>query len=36
MVGGVFSSFVGELVVYPSIYFIWRALKLERGLLFPR
>ena len=34
MVGGVFSSFVGELIVYPSIYFIWRSLKLERGPLF--
>jgi len=36
MVGGVFSSFVGELIVYPSIFFIWRALKLKRGPLFPR
>ena len=35
MVGGVFSSFVGELIVYPSIYFVWRALKLKWGPLFP-
>ncbi len=35
MIGGVFSSFVGELVVYPSIYFIWRSLKLRRSQLFP-
>ena len=35
MVGGVFSSFVGELLVYPSIYFAWRALKLRKGPLFP-
>jgi len=36
MVGGVFSSFVGELLVYPSIYFVWRALKLQKGPLFPQ
>lgn len=35
MVGGVFSSFVGELIVYPSIYFVWRALKCQNGPLFP-
>ena len=35
MVGGVVTSFVGELLVYPSIYFIWRSLKLEKGPLFP-
>jgi len=35
MVGGVFSSFVGELLVYPSIYFVWRALSLREGPLFP-
>ena len=34
MVGGVVTSFVGELLVYPSIYFIWRSLKLERTPLF--
>jgi len=36
MIGGVFSSFLGELVVYPSIYFIWRSLKLRKSALFPR
>jgi len=35
MVGGVLTSFLGELVVYPSIYFIWRSLKLKAGPLFP-
>ncbi len=34
MVGGVFSSFVGELIVYPSIYFVWRSLKLRKTPLF--
>jgi len=28
MVGGIVTSFVGELVVYPAVYFIWR----QRGL----
>ncbi len=35
MVGGVFTSFIGELIVYPSVYFIWRALKLKKSPLFP-
>jgi len=35
MIGGVFSSFLGELVVYPSIYFIWRSIGLRRTPLFP-
>jgi Cu(I)/Ag(I) efflux system membrane protein CusA/SilA len=35
MIGGVFSSFIGELVVYPSIFFIWRARKLRKTELFP-
>jgi Cu(I)/Ag(I) efflux system membrane protein CusA/SilA len=35
MVGGVLTSFIGELVVYPSIYFVWRSLKLRRAPLFP-
>jgi len=35
MVGGVLTSFIGELVVYPSLYFVWRALKLRRTPLFP-
>jgi Cu(I)/Ag(I) efflux system membrane protein CusA/SilA len=35
MVGGVVTSFIGELVVYPSIYFIWRSLQLLRSPLFP-
>ncbi len=36
MVGGVVTSFIGELIVYPSIYFIWRSIKLKRSALFPR
>jgi Cu(I)/Ag(I) efflux system membrane protein CusA/SilA len=35
MVGGVLTSFLGELIVYPSIYFIWRSLGLRRTPLFP-
>jgi Cu(I)/Ag(I) efflux system membrane protein CusA/SilA len=35
MVGGVVTSFIGELIVYPALYFIWRSLKLKRGPLFP-
>ena len=30
MVGGVFTSFVAELLVFPAVYFIWRGLELER------
>ena len=36
MVGGVLTSFVGELIVYPAIYFIWRSASLKHGPLFPR
>jgi Cu(I)/Ag(I) efflux system membrane protein CusA/SilA len=35
MVGGVLTSFIGELIVYPSVYFIWRSLGLRRTPLFP-
>ena len=35
MVGGIVTSFFGELLVYPSIFFIWRSLKLKRTRLFP-
>jgi Cu(I)/Ag(I) efflux system membrane protein CusA/SilA len=31
MVGGIVTSFVGELVVYPAIYFVWRSLSLRRA-----
>ncbi len=30
MVGGILTSFVGELVVYPAVYFIWRAHRARR------
>jgi Cu(I)/Ag(I) efflux system membrane protein CusA/SilA len=35
MVGGVITSFVAELLVFPAIYFVWRGMKLEKGPLFP-
>ena len=30
MVGGVVTSFLAELVVFPAIYFVWRARSLDR------
>jgi copper/silver efflux system protein len=34
LVGGVLSSFVGELIVYPALYFVWRSFRLRRTALF--
>jgi len=34
MVGGLFTSFVGELIVFPAIYFVWRGIGLERTPIF--
>jgi Cu(I)/Ag(I) efflux system membrane protein CusA/SilA len=34
MVGGLFTSFLGELIVFPAIYFVWRGVGLERTPLF--
>jgi len=34
MVGGVFTSFIGELIVFPAIYFIWRGIGLKKTPLF--
>ena len=34
MVGGVLTSFLAELVVFPAIYFVWRSLGVEKGPLF--
>jgi Cu(I)/Ag(I) efflux system membrane protein CusA/SilA len=34
MVGGVITSFIAELIVFPAIYFIWRSLRLKRVQLF--
>jgi Cu(I)/Ag(I) efflux system membrane protein CusA/SilA len=34
MVGGLFTSFLGELIVFPAIYFVWRGGRLERTPLF--
>ncbi|MCA9756554.1 MAG: efflux RND transporter permease subunit [Candidatus Eisenbacteria bacterium] len=36
MIGGILTSFMGELIVYPSIYFIWRSIQLKRTPLFPK
>jgi len=36
LVGGVLSSFIAELIVFPAIYFIWRSLSVKRTPLFPR
>jgi Cu(I)/Ag(I) efflux system membrane protein CusA/SilA len=30
MVGGVVTSFASELVVFPAVYFLWRALQWRR------
>jgi Cu(I)/Ag(I) efflux system membrane protein CusA/SilA len=30
MVGGIVTSFFGELLVYPAIYFIWRSVRLRK------
>jgi Cu(I)/Ag(I) efflux system membrane protein CusA/SilA len=30
MIGGIFTSFILELAVYPAIYGIWRWYSLER------
>ena len=35
MVGGVFTSFLAELVVFPAIYFAWRSIGMQKGPLFP-
>jgi Cu(I)/Ag(I) efflux system membrane protein CusA/SilA len=34
MVGGIVTSFFGELLVYPAIYFIWRSSGLRHTALF--
>jgi len=34
MVGGIVTSFFGELLVYPAIYFVWRSFGLKRTALF--
>ena len=34
MVGGIVTSFLAELVVFPVIYFVWRSFDVERGPLF--
>ena len=33
MVGGLFTSFLGELIVFPAIYFVWRGIGLQRTRL---
>ncbi len=34
MVGGIVTSFFGELLVYPAIFFIWKSRGLQRSELF--
>jgi Cu(I)/Ag(I) efflux system membrane protein CusA/SilA len=34
MVGGIVTSFLAELLVFPAMYFIWRGIGLERRRLF--
>jgi Cu(I)/Ag(I) efflux system membrane protein CusA/SilA len=36
MVGGLFTSFLMELLVYPAIYYLWRERKLIAGVEFVR
>jgi Cu(I)/Ag(I) efflux system membrane protein CusA/SilA len=31
MIGGIFTSFLMELLVYPAIFAIWRGRQLDRG-----
>jgi Cu(I)/Ag(I) efflux system membrane protein CusA/SilA len=35
MIGGVVTSTLMELLVYPAIFFLWRARQLERQLVSP-
>src|SRR4249919_1857906 len=35
MIGGVVTSMLMELIVYPAIFFIWRSRKLERQPVSP-
>jgi Cu(I)/Ag(I) efflux system membrane protein CusA/SilA len=32
MVGGVVTSFIAELVIYPAVYFVWKSPRVHRGL----
>jgi len=31
MVGGLFSSFLLELAVYPAVYYLWRSRELKEA-----
>jgi Cu(I)/Ag(I) efflux system membrane protein CusA/SilA len=35
MVGGVVTSVLGELLLFPAIYFIWRSIELRRDRTVP-
>jgi Cu(I)/Ag(I) efflux system membrane protein CusA/SilA len=35
MIGGVVTSTLMELAVYPAIFFVWRSRKLERQAVSP-
>jgi Cu(I)/Ag(I) efflux system membrane protein CusA/SilA len=32
MIGGIFTSFIMELLVYPAIYAIWKGRELRKGI----
>ena len=32
MVGGLFTSFIMELLVYPAIYFLWRSRRINDAI----
>jgi Cu(I)/Ag(I) efflux system membrane protein CusA/SilA len=36
MVGGILTSFVAELVVYPALYFVWRSIEVRRTHSIPK
>jgi Cu(I)/Ag(I) efflux system membrane protein CusA/SilA len=36
MVGGIVTSFIAELVVYPALYFVWRSIGLRRTDTIPK
>ena len=31
MVGGIFTSFLMELLIYPAVYFLWKKIELEKN-----
>jgi Cu(I)/Ag(I) efflux system membrane protein CusA/SilA len=35
MIGGIVTSTIMELLVFPAIFFIWRSRELQKGTPFP-